>query len=186
MRILRAADREASPWKNGGGVTREVAAWPPGAGLDDFEWRLSLADIAADGPFSYFPGVDRVLTLIAGEGLVLDVAGETKTLDAASPPLAFPGDAKASARLAAGPVRDFNLMVRRDLWRAEVYRLGARPTPVEGLAFVLLLEPVSMARIQLEALDILRFEADEAMTLDFPITTRALIAELRTSSAQFG
>ena len=124
MRILRAADRIATPWKNGGGTTREVAAFPPGAGLDAFAWRISLADIAADGPFSAFPGVDRVLTVIDGAGLVLDVEGRTVTLDAASPPLAFPGEAKVAARPAGGPIRDLNLMVRRDAGQGRVRRLA--------------------------------------------------------------
>ena len=124
MRILRAADRIATPWKNGGGTTREVAAFPPGAGLDAFAWRISLADIAADGPFSAFPGVDRVLTVIDGAGLVLDVEGRAVTLDAASPPLAFPGEAKVAARPAGGPIRDLNLMVRRDAGQGRVRRLA--------------------------------------------------------------
>ena len=124
MRILRAADRIATPWKNGGGTTREVAAFPPGAGLDAFAWRISLADIAADGPFSAFPGVDRVLTVIDGAGLVLDVEGRAVTLDAASPPLAFPGEAEVAARLSDGPIRDLNLMVRRDAGQGRVRRLA--------------------------------------------------------------
>jgi len=113
MRVLRAADRIATPWKNGGGVTREVAAWPPGADLDGFEWRISLAEIAADGPFSTFPGVDRVLTVIQGEGLLLTVDDRMLALDAASPPLDFPGEARVAARLTDGPISDLNVMVRR-------------------------------------------------------------------------
>jgi environmental stress-induced protein Ves len=117
MRVLRAADRIATPWKNGGGETREVAAFPPGASLDDFAWRVSLADVAADGPFSRFAGVDRVLTVIEGGGLMLEVDGRMLALDAAAPPLAFAGEAQVEARLTGGPIRDFNLMVRRDRWR---------------------------------------------------------------------
>ena len=123
MRVLRAADRIATPWKNGGGVTREVAAFPPGAGMDDFGWRISLADVAADGPFSAFAGVDRVLTVIEGAGLVLDVGGRMLALDASSPPLAFAGEAAVEARLTDGPIRDLNLMVRRGAWRGRVRRM---------------------------------------------------------------
>ncbi|MFN9927385.1 MAG: HutD family protein, partial [Phenylobacterium sp.] len=60
--LLRAADRLAVPWKNGGGITRELAVWPPGASFDDFVWRVSMAEVHQDGPFSSFPGVDRILT----------------------------------------------------------------------------------------------------------------------------
>ncbi|EGD04024.1 hypothetical protein B1M_13530, partial [Burkholderia sp. TJI49] len=55
--LTRAADLVASPWKNGGGVTREIAAFPPGAALDAFAWRVSVADVGAAGPFSRFDGI---------------------------------------------------------------------------------------------------------------------------------
>ena len=63
-------------WKNGGGVTREIVASPEGAPLDAFDWRVSLADVSADGPFSSFPGVDRTLTVVEGAGMDLMVGGE--------------------------------------------------------------------------------------------------------------
>jgi environmental stress-induced protein Ves len=150
MRVLRAADRIATPWKNGGGVTREVAVFPPGAAMDAFEWRVSLAEIAADGAFSTFPGVDRVLTVIEGQGLMLDVGGRLLALDAASPPLAFAGDAEVSARLTDGPIRDLNLMVRRGVWRARTRRLtvaGAAEVAAKGAAtLVLALDALRIAR----------------------------------------
>ena len=71
MRLLAARDRLAKPWKNGGGVTRDVAIAPPDAGLDTFDWRISFADVASDGPFSPFPDIDRTLTVVDGEGLAL-------------------------------------------------------------------------------------------------------------------
>ena len=54
----------ATPWKNGGGLTREIVCMPHGGGLDSFDWRVSIAHIASNGPFSTFPGVDRVITLL--------------------------------------------------------------------------------------------------------------------------
>lgn len=110
------------PWKNGGGVTREIAVHPPGAAMDDFAWRISLADVAADGPFSAFPGVDRILTVIEGGGLLLDLAGKVVRLDGDAPPLAFAGETPVSATLGEGPIRDLNLMVRRGHWRGAVRR----------------------------------------------------------------
>ena len=114
MRILRASDRTPMPWKNGGGVTQEVAIWPPSATLDAFDWRISIAEVAQGGPFSTFPGIDRVLTVIEGAGLKLSVEGlASAELDDRAPPFAFPGDAACTATLRKGPIRDLNLMVRR-------------------------------------------------------------------------
>lgn len=148
MRVLRAADRIATPWKNGGGVTREVAAFPPGADLDAFEWRISLAQIAADGPFSTFPGVDRVLTVIQGEGLLLTVDDRMLALDAASPPLAFPGEAQVTARLTDGAISDLNVMVRRGALRARTRRLTvAGASDVAAKARVTLVLPLDPLRV---------------------------------------
>jgi environmental stress-induced protein Ves len=120
MRLLRAADRTATAWKNGGGVTREVIAFPMGAGMDAFDWRISIADVTSPGPFSLFKGIDRVLTVLEGR-LSLDFVeeGRNVTLDAGQP-LAFQGDAPIYGVPVGGPVRDFNVMVRRNAWRAHV------------------------------------------------------------------
>jgi len=72
--ILRAADRIAVPWKNGGGLTREVAAHPPYSDLGNFDWRVSLAEVARGGPFSPFPGVDRHMAVISGR-MELSISG---------------------------------------------------------------------------------------------------------------
>lgn len=113
MRIVRFADLTPSPWKNGGGETREIAVHPAGAGFDSFDWRLSMAMVAQDGPFSVFDGIDRTLVLLEGAGMVLSVAGQSDRVMAAGDRADFAGDAGAHARLTAGPVRDLNLMVRR-------------------------------------------------------------------------
>lgn len=177
MRLLRAADRIATPWRNGGGVTREVAAWPPGAGLDAFDWRVSLADVAADGPFSAFPGVDRVLTVIAGDGLVLEIDGRPAPL-APGAPLAFPGEAVVEARLTAGPIRDLNVMVRRGVWTARVEPWRANPVPIaDGPTLVLLLEDVE----DFAQLDVVLIDAGETAALDLPAQTRALSVALRAT-----
>ncbi|MCX2183862.1 HutD family protein [Streptomyces sp. SKN60] len=122
-RLLRAHDRPATPWRNGGGVTREVAAGPADAGLDDFTWRVSLADVAAGGPFSAFPGVDRIITVVDGPGMELTVDGTPHLVDTAYEPFAFSGDAATDCRLLGGPLVDFNVMTRRTAATAEV-----RPT----------------------------------------------------------
>lgn len=188
MRVLRAADRIAAPWKNGGGVTREVAAFPPGAGMDDFAWRVSLADVAADGPFSAFPGVDRVLTVIEGSGLVLDLDGRRLALDADAPPIAFAGEAPVEARLTRGPIRDLNVMVRRGLWRAEVSRFagGVLAAPPDGPLMALVLGDATCssdgAAHRLGALDMVMLGAGKTATLDLAPEARALNVRLHATA----
>lgn len=123
MRIIRASELVPVPWKNGGGITREVAVMPRGAGFDAFDWRLSMADITTDGPFSALPGVDRVLILMQGRGLVLE--GVSAHPMAPGDSAAFPGERAVSGRLTAGPVRDLNLMLRRGRIAAEVHERAA-------------------------------------------------------------
>ena len=131
-----------TPWKNGGGHTRELACWPPGAGMDGFEWRVSVATIAAPGPFSAFAGVDRQIMLLDGDGVHLSApgAGLDHRLDRRWRPCAFPGDVAVGCRLLGGSATDFNLMLRRGRWRGsvEVVRDARVPgsTPA-GLCMVL-------------------------------------------------
>lgn len=111
-----------TPWKNGGGSTREIACWPPEAGLNDFGWRVSIASIAAPGPFSMFPGVDRHIMLLDGDGVRLrsqDGAIDHR-LDAPCQPFAFSGDAAIDCTLLGGESSDFNVMTRRGRWQAEI------------------------------------------------------------------
>jgi hypothetical protein len=124
MRILRAAGYRVMPWKNGGGTTTEIAISPDSAGLDDFDWRVSMARVEAGGPFSSFAGIDRTLSVLEGEGIVLDIAGQPPArLTTASAPLAFPGDVPTSAALIGGPITDLNVMTRRGRMSHKVDRL---------------------------------------------------------------
>ncbi|MFJ6385308.1 HutD family protein [Kitasatospora sp. NPDC092039] len=129
FQVLRASTRPATAWLNGGGVTREVAGFPAGAGLDAFDWRVSLADVASAGPFSPFPGIDRVITLVEGAGMALTVDGAERLVDAPFRPFAFSGDASTDCRLLAGPAVDFNVMTRRGRVEATV-DLATAPTTV--------------------------------------------------------
>ncbi|MFF3540729.1 HutD family protein [Streptomyces platensis] len=126
MRILRAAGRPAMPWSNGGGVTREVAVHPPGAGWDTFAWRVSLADVTRDGPYSPLPGVRRILTVADGAGLELTVDGTTRLLTDRCRPFAFPGGAETGSRLLDGPVVNLNVMLREGRADATVERVRGR------------------------------------------------------------
>jgi environmental stress-induced protein Ves len=112
----------AQPWKNGGGLTREIAVMPPGAGVEGFTWRVSIAEIAEDGPFSAFPGIDRQILLLAGAGARLrsEAEGMDHLLQEPLVPFAFAGEAAVTASLLDGPSQDLNVMTRRGVMRAEV------------------------------------------------------------------
>jgi environmental stress-induced protein Ves len=102
-------------WKNGSGATTQLAAFPPTATLDDFMWRLSIADVASSGPFSVFPNIDRILMLLEGPGMHLQLASRDVDLAAPFAQCTFAGEDSVQATLRAGPVRDCNLMLRRPL-----------------------------------------------------------------------
>lgn len=114
MRPIRFDEYKVMPWKNGGGSTTEILVQPPDASLDDFDWRVSMAGVAEDGPFSVFPGVDRTLTLLAGPRLVLGFEGAPLVaLTPEDPTIRFAGEDVVSAAVPEGAVSDFNVMSRR-------------------------------------------------------------------------
>jgi environmental stress-induced protein Ves len=121
MPILHLRDCPARPWKNGLGRTRELAVQPPGAGMDDFLWRASVAEVDSAAPFSAFPGVERTIVLLDGAGFTMALDdGRRHALTTPFAPFAFPGEAQVAVTLAGGPTRDFNLMTRRGRVRGQV------------------------------------------------------------------
>ena len=136
MRVIRAEDYRRMRWKNGLGETAEVAIAPPRATLEAFEWRISLARVEADGPFSGFPGIDRTLTVVAGSGfrLVVD-RGAPVDLTRSSAPFVFRGESAVQSMLLAGPVTDLNVMTRRARFHHRVRRIQvAAHTAIETAA----------------------------------------------------
>lgn len=106
------------PWKNRQGITHEIAREP--AADDPFLWRLSIAEVAADGDFSLFPGIARTISLIEGAGMELEFAeAPRQRIDERFQPFSFSGDWHCRCRLIGGPIRDFNLMVDRSRMKAE-------------------------------------------------------------------
>ncbi|MCB5203199.1 HutD family protein [Neorhizobium sp. T786] len=174
MRVMRAADYKRMPWKNGGGETVEIAVFPPQASLDDFGWRISMATVATDGPFSAFSGIDRTLSILDGAGMVLSIAERSPVvLDAVSAPHAFPADVETSARLIDGPITDLNVMTRRGMFRHTVERRTG-PGSITGDGTVRLIlcgageltaESGSRA-VKLEPLDVLLL--DEGENVEIP------------------
>lgn len=121
MEIIRFADLRPEPWRNGGGVTRQLASGPGGASTGasagtpgqngGWDWRVSIADISKAGDFSPFPGMERVLTVIEGELLLLTVDGAEHPLEKYRP-FRFPGDAASHGALPTGDIRDLNVITR--------------------------------------------------------------------------
>lgn len=113
MEIIRFADLRPQPWRNGGGVTRELASHPRAASAQDgvWDWRVSIADVTKAGDFSAFPGMERVLTVIDGELLLLTVDGGEHPLEKYRP-FRFSGEAASSSALPTGDIRDLNVIAR--------------------------------------------------------------------------
>lgn len=116
INVVRLADVAAQPWKNGGGVTRELFAWP---NAQNWVVRLSIAEIERDGPFSAFLGVTRYFAVLSGAGVFLEDVGALRQGDA---PVRFEGDEPRECRLLDGPTRDLNLMIRRDVGHGMLQR----------------------------------------------------------------
>lgn len=124
MRIVRRETYARMPWKNGQGLTEEVVAFPLGSGVDGFDWRLSIAHVKADGPFSLFPGIDRTISLLEGEGMVLALPGGRETmLTRGGAPFAFPGEWPIASRNLGGATVDLNIMTRRGRFTHAMRRL---------------------------------------------------------------
>ncbi|WP_427128971.1 HutD/Ves family protein [Pseudarthrobacter sp. S9] len=118
MEIIRYAELKAQPWRNGGGVTRELARHPRAATGQDgaWDWRVSIAEVSKAGDFSSFPGMDRVITVIDGELMLLSVDGAEHPLEKYRP-FRFSGDADSAGALPTGDIRDLNLITRRGAFK---------------------------------------------------------------------
>ena len=141
MEIFGPADFREQPWKNGGGVTRELLRAPHPLDPERFAWRVSCATVAASGPFSVFPGIDRSLMLLDGDGVALRCGDAAESrLTERGQVWDFSGDMATHCRLLGGPVRDFNLMVDRSLYRGKLslIRSGDGPGLIAGAPLCLL------------------------------------------------
>jgi len=164
--ILPAAERHAAPWKNGCGVTREVAVRPPRSDLDHFDWRVSIAEVHAGGPFSVFPGVDRSMAILEGRLSVAIEGREAAVLSADTPPLSFPGETPVTAEPLGPRVTDLNVMTRRGRFEARLTRSSLAQaqtlSPALQATLILALSPLRVSyaqdELRLEELDAVLFE----------------------------
>ena len=164
MRILKSDEYHCMPWRNGRGETAEVAISPTGATLDDFDWRVSMARIDGDGPFSIFPQTDRTLAVLRGDGLRLSIASSAPfELTHDSEPLSFPGDVAVSATLLGAAVTDLNVMTRRERSRHSMRRLriaGSVEVPLEApLALLICAEGSLQIEVNAETTTLMALDA---------------------------
>ena len=163
---LRPKDYRVMPWKDGGGVTTEIAIEPTGASVADaFAWRPSSARVEASGPFSRFPGSRRDLVLLEGAGFELSAGGRTLALRDFMAPVRFSGDEDAHATLFEGTSIDLGLIWDPKRVRAEVspHWIGKDPLQVAPAPTTLLVAPwgevlVGTQGPELGAMDTLRID----------------------------
>lgn len=156
MRHLTTVDYTRQPWKNGKGVTVELARHEKDGAL---LWRLSMATVAEDGPFSLFPGIERNLTVLTGPGFRL--TGEGMALECRPlVPVAFPGDVAVHAEGTGGHTStDFNVMTARNLPRPDVAVIhGPADLPAGALLALFALGPADLPDRSLAAHDLILTE----------------------------
>jgi len=164
------------PWKNGKGETVEIAVFPEGASVDTFDWRISMAPVVSDGSFSVFPGIDRTLSILTGDGMMLSVEGMAPTvIGQKSVPFSFSGDAKTEAVLQAGPITDLNVMTRRRRFSHRVTRVdeggGIGFSADAALVILVVTGKAQVSQLKLDPVD--------AVILDEPTQCRDLRLETR-------
>lgn len=142
--LIRLDTVAPQAWRNGGGTTRELFVWPTGS---PWRWRISVADITQDGPFSAFDGVDRCFAVLQGGGVRLALPGaQALDLRTDSAALAFAGEAAPDCHLLDGATRDLNLMWLRDAGQSTMQRAAAGPAWVSAapLRALFTAEPLSL------------------------------------------
>jgi uncharacterized protein len=189
--LIRFDSLTPMPWKNGGGTTYELAVAPKGATIADFDFRISLATISQDGPFSLFPNVDRTLALVEGEGVTLDIDSQREVrIDHDNPMIAFPGEVAIHARVNDGSTMDFNVMTQRSRCRHEfeICELGLPRTfiPKGDLTLIFLARGERLCvqvddgeQHQLSQFDAILFEPGRQYTMH-GTGTRTFIVDIHT------
>ncbi len=147
MQHLTPADYVAMPWANGRGQTVELLRREDAAGRLLF--RLSLASVIEDGPFSLLPGIKRNLTVISGPGF--DLVGQTRLRADPLVPVAFAGDEPIAAQGVAAPCQDFNVMAGKGLaWpMVTVVRDGESVARTGASLWLFALAPAKVAGVEM-------------------------------------
>ena len=184
LSVLRAADYPRMPWKNGGGSTEEITR-DAGEGLENFGWRVSIADIGESGGFSRFEGYQRVISVLQGAGMHLKVDGASSRALLAFDAFAFKGQSTVNCTLIDGPIRDFNLIYAPERYSARLQWLSAGSRVFTSAQTVLVFGADDHVDVrvgntrheQLGRYDCLQLNANSDL-LELAITGRSCVIEL--------
>jgi len=186
FKIYSPQSFQTLPWRNGLGSTVELLAETPNKN-EDFSWRLSIASVANDGPFSDFSGYDRTLLLLEGSGITLNKPnGIFKVLNSSLDYANFKGEDLIDATLHNGPIKDFNIMTLRSICTSSVTAIDETSESLLNInadkLLVYSIKPVNIqigleASISLEANHLLQFNyyINNTMTLD---KTQAIVIQI--------
>ena len=156
MRVQRIAEHRAMPWANGKGTSYEVASDRDAS--DHWSWRVAIAPVTEDGPFSLLPGIDRQLVVIDGKGMVLEVDGKTVECPSGQV-VSFSGDSTTSARLIDGPIVDIGLMTSRGVYMGSMSVIAGAGSVIDADLIVAIgntdVEDESGGNHRLESMDAL-------------------------------
>lgn len=134
--LIRYRECPSTPWKNGGGSTKQLLISPSNADLSNFDYRISIARVSSSGPFSQFIGIDRQLCLLEGEGLKLYIQGDNldsgAILTPNDAPFNFKGETQIESQLLDDPVLDFNVMTKRGRYRSSIEKICINDTFISG------------------------------------------------------
>ncbi|MGI2058513.1 HutD/Ves family protein [Shewanella baltica] len=153
--LIRYQDCPSTPWKNGGGSTKQLLISPATADLTEFNYRISIASISSNGPFSLFNGVDRQLVILEGDGVELSIdshegekqinnlggeeriLGDTDTteykrLTPINSPFCFAGETSITSKLLSSNVIDFNVMTKRGAYQAQIEKFTVPGTFIDS------------------------------------------------------
>lgn len=167
--VLPRSGHTVMPWRNGAGTTQEIAIAPSDDPAVPFRWRLSMADLAGDGPFSEFPGVDRVLLLLDGEDVALAIDGASPRALAVGEAIAFPADVPTHLTMGSSSGRDLNLMWDRSSVAGAMSVVAAGTMRrCDATTIVVALGPAVVAADD----DSFALERDDALRIDGPAELR--------------
>lgn len=136
MQLIRYRECPSTPWKNGGGSTKQLLISPSNADLSNFDYRISIARVSSCGPFSQFIGIDRQLCLLEGEGLKLHIQEDSldscAILTSNDAPFNFKGETQIESQLLDDPVLDFNVMTKRGRYSSNIEKICINNTFISG------------------------------------------------------
>ncbi|MDQ0867680.1 environmental stress-induced protein Ves [Arthrobacter sp. V1I9] len=192
MEIIRFADLKPQSWRNGGGVTRQLATHPKAASTQDgsWDWQVSIADVSKAGDYSPFPGMERVLTVIDGELLLLTVDGAEHPLEKYRA-FRFPGGASTHASLPTGDIRNLNVITRTGSFKGftsiiELSKKRAKPL-FEGQLGILLQGQATAAVGTNDPETLARYDAVVGSDVDTPdILGRGFLAVVSIDPVEEG